>query len=75
MSEFVLNGIERVKSVFDVSSVVLALVYTMGHIIIAMICVSVITGAPIQLAAMSALIEPMINGVWFFILHSIYKSR
>ncbi len=75
MSEFVLNGIERVKSVFDVSSVVLTLVYTMGHIIIAMICVSVITGAPIQLAAMSALIEPMINGVWFFILHSIYKSK
>jgi len=51
----------------------LAVIYTIGHIIIAMICNNLITGAPLQLAAIDAIIEPMINGVWFYILHKGWK--
>ena len=41
--------------------------------IIAIICVMAITGATLELAMADAFIEPIINGVWFFILHSAWK--
>ena len=52
-----------------------ALVYTAGHIIIAMTVVSVLTGASLWEAGAVALIEPSINGVWFYVLHSIWKKK
>ena len=59
-------------------SLILTIIYTSGHFIIAVSCVTLITGASLQLATLDALIEPMINAVWFYILHrmySKYKSR
>ena len=55
------------------SSLFLTIVYTLGHIVIAMTCNTLITGANLNLAALDALIEPCINGVWFYILHNVYK--
>ena len=56
------------------SSLFLSIIYTIGHIVIAMLCNTLITGANLNLAAIDALIEPCINGVWFYILHKIYKN-
>ena len=55
------------------NSVVLASVYTLGHILIAIVCVMVITGATWELATIDAIVEPLINGVWFYILHTAWK--
>ena len=49
-----------------------ALVYTVGHVIIAMTVVSVLTGASLWEAGLVALVEPTINGVWFYILHKTW---
>ena len=54
------------------SSMALALIYTFGHVIIAMSVVSIMTGASLWEAGLVALIEPSINGVWFYALHKIY---
>ena len=51
------------------------LIYTLGHIVIAMTVVSVLTGASLWEAGAVALIEPSINGVWFYVLHSIWKKN
>ena len=51
-----------------------ALVYTLGHIIIAMSVVSLMTGASLWEAGAVALIEPSINGIWFYVLHSLWKK-
>ena len=51
----------------------LALIYTCGHVIIAMSVVSILTGASLWEAGAVALVEPTINGVWFYILHSFWK--
>tara|TARA_B100001250_G_scaffold57014_1_gene44143 strand:- start:432 stop:653 length:222 start_codon:yes stop_codon:yes gene_type:complete len=56
------------------SSLFLTAIYTSGHIVIAMTCNTLITGANLNLAALDALIEPCINGVWFYILHKLYKN-
>ena len=74
MTEFKFGIFEFLKKVIAGSSVTLAVIYTMGHIVIAMTVVTVMTGASLWEAGTVALIEPAINGVWFYILHSIYKS-
>lgn len=53
------------------SSLLLAIIYTLGHICIAMTCNYLITGAKLELAAVDALIEPIVNGVWFYLLHKV----
>lgn len=53
------------------SSLLLAIIYTLGHICIAMTCNYLITGAALELAAVDALIEPIVNGVWFYLLHKV----
>ena len=52
-----------------------ALVYTAGHIIIAMTVVSVLTGASIWEAGLVALVEPTINGFWYYILDKIWSAK
>jgi len=63
-----------VKSTIGYSSLMLAVIYTIGHIFIAMICTYLITSAPLELAAKNAIVEPCVNGVWFYILHKKYDS-
>tara|TARA_B100000902_G_scaffold55994_1_gene62813 strand:- start:212 stop:451 length:240 start_codon:yes stop_codon:yes gene_type:complete len=54
-------------------SFLLAGIYTIGHIFIAMTCTLLITGTSLDLAALDALIEPIINGFWFYFLHKFWK--
>ena len=73
MSEFK-QGIFNILKLLGTSSLALALIYTAGHIIIAMFVVSVMTGASLCEADAVALIEPSINGVWFYVLHKIWRK-
>lgn len=57
------------------SSLTRAVIYTIGHIFIAMTCNHLITGAPFNLAIADALVEPMINGVWFYLLDKFWASK
>lgn len=74
MSEFTKGIIESIKNIIGYSSVTLAIIFFIGHVIIAMTVVSMITGASIWEAGLVALIEPAVNSVWFYILHSVYRS-
>ena len=73
-NEFQVGIFEVLKNLLKGNSVVLALIYTLGHICIAMTVVSILTGASIWEAGLVALIEPTINGFWFYILHSLWKK-
>ena len=52
----------------------LAVIYTVGHIFIAMTCNRLLTGAPLNLAAIDALIEPLVNGFWFYLLFEVFNK-
>ena len=52
-----------------------ALIYTCGHILIAITCNRLITNASLELATLDAIIEPVINGVWFFVLDRFWFSK
>ena len=74
MTEFSRGIIEAFKHVIGYSSLSLAIVFFIGHMIIAMTVVSAITGASIWEAGAVAIVEPAINSVWFYFLHKIYKK-
>ena len=65
---------DLVKWLIGGSSLTLAVVYTLGHMLIAIACVMIITGASIELATIDAVVEPLINGVWFYVLHNTWKK-
>ena len=48
-----------------------ALVYTAGHVMIAMNVVYWLTGASLFEAGLVALVEPCINGCWYYLLDRI----
>jgi len=74
-TEFTVGIFRFLKSLISGSSVTLAVVYTIGHIFIAVICVRLITGTSLELAAVDALVEPIINGFWFYFLHNMWKRH
>jgi len=55
-------------------SLTLAVIYTIGHILIAICVVRAITDSSWWDAGLVALIEPAINGVWFYMLHRIWRE-
>ena len=48
-----------------------AMVYTAGHVMIAMNVVYWLTGASLFEAGLVALVEPVINGCWYYLLDRI----
>ena len=79
MSEFKHGIYNLLKKIVGGSSATLAVVYTLGHIFIAMTCNTLITGAALDLAALDlaaldAIVEPVINGFWFYALHTLWKK-
>tara|TARA_B000000532_G_scaffold5332_1_gene4153 strand:+ start:392 stop:622 length:231 start_codon:yes stop_codon:yes gene_type:complete len=72
MTEFT-QGMSNTFKRLMKTSLGLAILYTLGHICIAMIVVSIVTGASFWESGIVALVEPAINGVWFYTLHKIYK--
>ena len=55
-------------------SLLLTIIYTLGHFVIAVLCVKFITGASLELATLDAIIEPIINAVWLYVLHRCYLN-
>ncbi|MFZ9470233.1 MAG: DUF2061 domain-containing protein [Rickettsiales bacterium] len=56
-------------------SIMRAIIYTCGHIVIAMTCNKLITDTSLELATLDAIIEPIINGFWFFFLDRIWSKN
>jgi uncharacterized membrane protein len=52
----------------------LAFFYTIGHILIAMTCNRLLTGAPLNLAVIDAFVEPIVNGFWFYLLFEVFNK-
>jgi len=74
-NEFQIGIFEVLKNcLIKGNSVKLAVTFFIGHMIIAMTVVSLITGANILEAGAVAVIEPAINSVWFYILHSLWRK-
>ena len=56
-------------------SLLLTLIYTFGHFVIAVACVYFITGATLELATIDAIVEPLLNAIWLYTLHKLYFKK
>ena len=74
MTEFQEGIVNVTKKLVGHSSLTLAIIFFIGHVIIAMTVVSLITGASIWEAGLVALVEPAINSIWFYILHKVFTN-
>tara|TARA_B100001559_G_scaffold317206_1_gene321997 strand:- start:379 stop:606 length:228 start_codon:yes stop_codon:yes gene_type:complete len=73
MTEITKGIVNAVKDKMD-ESLILAIIFFFGHIIIAMTVVSLVTGASIWEAGAVAIIEPAVNSVWFYALHKLWNK-
>lgn len=51
------------------------LIYTIGHFFIAAACVMFFTGVPWWIALTDAIVEPLLNGLWFFVLDRMWTAK
>lgn len=75
MTEFTKGIFVFLKVQLQHSSLARAIVYTVGHIFIASLCNIFITGAEIHLATADAIVEPLINGIWYYLLDKTWSRR
>ena len=74
MTELTNGMYNTLKKLAGPSSLALAVIFFIGHIIIAMTVVSIMTGASLWEAGAVAIVEPAINSVWFYVLHKAWSK-
>ena len=75
---------ELTKGIFEVSknvyknnkgSILRTIVYTIGHFAIAIIVLMLIADVSFMIALTDAIVEPIANSVWYFILDKWWASK
>ena len=56
-------------------SLLRTIIYTIGHFAIAIICLMLIADVSFWIALTDAIVEPLSNSVWYFILDKWWASR
>tara|TARA_Y100001934_G_C11739165_1_gene489486 strand:- start:244 stop:519 length:276 start_codon:yes stop_codon:yes gene_type:complete len=56
-------------------SILRTIIYTIGHFIIAASCVWYFTGASFLAAITDAIVEPLLNSIWYFVLDHYWASK
>ena len=56
-------------------TIIRTIIYTIGHFFIAAACVMYFTGASFIVGMTDAIVEPLINGVWYFVLDKFWASK
>ena len=65
------------KNIFDNNkgSILRTIVYTIGHFAIAIIVLMLIAYVSFMIALTDAIVEPLANAIWYFILDKWWASR
>ena len=77
MTEFSRGIINSSKRIFknNQGCILRTIVYTIGHFAIAIICLMLIADVSFWIALTDAIIEPLANSVWYFILDKWWASK
>ena len=73
ITEFTHSFIRVLKG--NSGTILRTIVYTIGHFMIAITCLMLIADVPLHLAVTDAIVEPLANSVWYFILDKWWASR
>ena len=77
MTEFSKGILNSTKKIYknNQGSILRTIVYTIGHFAIAIICLMLIADVSFWIALTDAIIEPLANSVWYFILDKWWASK
>ena len=56
-------------------SILRTVVYTIGHFVIAITVLMLIADVPLGVALTDAIVEPLANSVWYFLLDKFWASK
>ena len=56
-------------------SIVRTVIYTIGHFVIAITVLMLIADVPFTVALTDAIVEPLANSVWYFLLDKFWASK
>ena len=77
MTEFTQGIHGAAKRIYDNNkgSLVRTLVYTIGHFLIAITVLMLVADVSLTVALTDAIVEPLANTVWYFLLDKFWASK
>ena len=77
MTELTRGIFQTSKSIYDSNkgSLLRTLIYTIGHFAIAITVLMLIADVSFMIALTDAIVEPLANAVWYFVLDKIWTSK
>ena len=77
MTEFTAGIFEVSRKIYknNKGSILRTIVYTIGHFVIAIVVLKSVADVTLKEAMTDAIIEPLANAVWYFMLDKFWASR
>ena len=77
MTEFTNGILEASREVYqnNKGSIIRTIVYTIGHFVIAITVLMLIADVSFAVALTDAIVEPIANSIWYFILDKWWASK
>ena len=77
MTEFTQGIFSATKNIYENNkgSILRTIIYTIGHFAIAITVLMLIADVSFAIALTDAIIEPLANSVWYFVLDKIWTSK
>ncbi len=77
MTEFTAGIFQASKKIYidNKGSILRTLVYTLGHFVIAIVVLKSVADVTINEAMTDAVVEPLANSVWYFVLDKFWTSK
>ena len=67
--------IELIQKLNSHGSLLRTVIYTIGHMCIAVCCLMAIANVPFSVALTDAIVDPLANSVWYFLLDKFWASK
>ena len=77
MTEFKKGIFNAAKSIYSSNrgSIIRTIIYTIGHFIIAITVLMSIANVSFMIALTDAIVEPLANAIWYFVLDKFWTSK
>ena len=77
MTEFTQGIFSATKNIYENNkgSILRTIIYTIGHFAIAITVLMLIADVSFAIALTDAIVEPLSNSVWYFVLDKIFTSK
>ena len=77
MTEFTAGIFEASRKIYknNKGSILRTVVYTIGHFVIAIIVLKSVADVTLEEAMTDAIVEPLANAIWYFMLDKFWASR